>query len=218
MAKATPTQAWLWHRRFSHLNFDYINLLSKIDIVIGLPKLKYVKDQLCSSYKLSKAKRSSFKSKVVSSSKGRLNLLHMDLCGPMRVASINGKRYILASFPSDKMRQIMTTLSPFPNDKMFLLQQITINSYNVHPEENNNDQAEEGEKLQDNEFTNPLCALTQEEAESSSHNIEQARGNPSRPVQTRRQLAIDPEMYMYALTVSTAEPKTLRRQWLIRHR
>nr|GEZ34482.1 integrase, catalytic region, zinc finger, CCHC-type, peptidase aspartic, catalytic [Tanacetum cinerariifolium] len=65
MAKATPTQAWLWHRRLSHLNFDYINLLSKklphlnFDyinllskkyIMIGLPKLKYVKDQLCSSY------------------------------------------------------------------------------------------------------------------------------------------------------------------------
>nr|GEW83349.1 hypothetical protein [Tanacetum cinerariifolium] len=33
--------------------------------------------------------------KVVPSSKGRLNLLHMDLCGPMRVASINGKKYIL---------------------------------------------------------------------------------------------------------------------------
>ncbi|GJR69315.1 retrovirus-related pol polyprotein from transposon TNT 1-94 [Tanacetum coccineum] len=49
LAKASPTQAWLWHRRLSHLNFDYINLLSKKDIVIGLPKLKYVKDQLCSS-------------------------------------------------------------------------------------------------------------------------------------------------------------------------
>ncbi|GJS73448.1 integrase, catalytic region, zinc finger, CCHC-type containing protein [Tanacetum coccineum] len=86
---------WLWHRRLSHLNFDYINLLSKKDAVIGLPKLKYVKDQLCSSCEVSKAKRSSFKKKVVTSSKGRLNLLHMDLCGPMRVASINGKKYIL---------------------------------------------------------------------------------------------------------------------------
>ncbi|GKA85610.1 retrovirus-related pol polyprotein from transposon TNT 1-94 [Tanacetum coccineum] len=46
MAKASPTQAWLWHRRLSHLNFDYINLLLKKDVVIGLPKLKYVKDQL----------------------------------------------------------------------------------------------------------------------------------------------------------------------------
>ncbi|GJY68463.1 retrovirus-related pol polyprotein from transposon TNT 1-94 [Tanacetum coccineum] len=49
MAKPSPTQAWLWHRRLSHLNFDYINLLSKKDVMIGLPKLKYVKDQLCSS-------------------------------------------------------------------------------------------------------------------------------------------------------------------------
>nr|GEX86340.1 copia protein [Tanacetum cinerariifolium] len=95
MAKASPTQAWLWHRRLSHLNFDYINLLSKKDVVIGLPKLKYVKDQLCSSCEVSKAKRSSFKSKAVPSSKGSLNLLHMDLCGPMQVASINGKKYIL---------------------------------------------------------------------------------------------------------------------------
>nr|GEY78258.1 retrovirus-related Pol polyprotein from transposon TNT 1-94 [Tanacetum cinerariifolium] len=95
MAKATPTQAWLWHRRLSHLNFDYINLLSKKDIVIGLPKLKYVKDELCSSCELSTAKRSSFKSKVVPSSKGRLNLLYLELCGPMRVASINKKKYIL---------------------------------------------------------------------------------------------------------------------------
>nr|GFB65910.1 retrovirus-related Pol polyprotein from transposon TNT 1-94 [Tanacetum cinerariifolium] len=95
MAKASPTPEWLWHRRLSHLNFDYINLLSKKDVVIGLPKLKYVKDQLCSSCELSKAKRSSFKSKVVPSMKRRLNLLHKDLCGPMRVASINGKKYIL---------------------------------------------------------------------------------------------------------------------------
>ncbi|GKF54940.1 retrovirus-related pol polyprotein from transposon TNT 1-94, partial [Tanacetum coccineum] len=32
MAKASPTQAWLWDRRLSHLNFDYINLLSKKDV------------------------------------------------------------------------------------------------------------------------------------------------------------------------------------------
>nr|GEV54310.1 ribonuclease H-like domain-containing protein [Tanacetum cinerariifolium] len=50
MAKATSPQAWLWHRRLSHLNFDTINLLSKNDIVIGLPKLKFVKDHLCSSF------------------------------------------------------------------------------------------------------------------------------------------------------------------------
>nr|GEU43361.1 hypothetical protein [Tanacetum cinerariifolium] len=97
MAKASPTQAWLRHRRLSHLNFDYINFLSKKDVVISLPKLKYVKDQLCSSCELSKVKRNSFKSKAVPSSKGRLNLLHTDICGPTRVASINGKKYIIGT-------------------------------------------------------------------------------------------------------------------------
>nr|GEX31286.1 putative ribonuclease H-like domain-containing protein [Tanacetum cinerariifolium] len=95
LSKASPTQAWLWHRRLSHLNFDYINLLSKKDVVIGLPKLKYVKDQLCFSCEVSKAIRGSFKTKTVPCSKGRLNLLYMDLCGPIRVASINRKKYIL---------------------------------------------------------------------------------------------------------------------------
>nr|GEY55681.1 hypothetical protein [Tanacetum cinerariifolium] len=42
---------------------------------------------------------------------------------------------------------------------------------NVHAEENNNDQAEEGEQLQDDEFTNPLCASARDVAKSSSHNI-----------------------------------------------
>ncbi|GJZ75044.1 retrovirus-related pol polyprotein from transposon TNT 1-94 [Tanacetum coccineum] len=40
-------------------------------------------------------KRSLLKIKVVPSSKGLLNFIHMDLCGPMHVESINGKKYIL---------------------------------------------------------------------------------------------------------------------------
>ncbi|GJU55772.1 retrovirus-related pol polyprotein from transposon TNT 1-94 [Tanacetum coccineum] len=95
MNKATSSQAWLWHRRLSHLNFDTINLLSKNDIVTGLPKLKFVKDHCCSSCELGKAKRKSFHIKTTPSSKRRLQLLHMDLCGPMRVESINGKKYVL---------------------------------------------------------------------------------------------------------------------------
>nr|GEX30311.1 retrovirus-related Pol polyprotein from transposon TNT 1-94 [Tanacetum cinerariifolium] len=66
MAKATSSQAWLWHRH-----------------------------HLCSSCELGKAKRKSFHTKHTPSSKSQLQLLHIDLCGPMRVASINGKRYVL---------------------------------------------------------------------------------------------------------------------------
>nr|GEW93031.1 retrovirus-related Pol polyprotein from transposon TNT 1-94 [Tanacetum cinerariifolium] len=95
MAKATLSQVWLWHRRLSQLNFDTINLLSKNDIVIGLPKLKFAKDHLCSSCELGKAKQKSFQTKTTPSSKRRLQLLHVDLCGPMRVESINGNKYVL---------------------------------------------------------------------------------------------------------------------------
>nr|GEX46017.1 hypothetical protein [Tanacetum cinerariifolium] len=44
---------------------------------------------------LGKSKRASHPPKPVPNSKQRLHLLHMDLCGPMRIASINGKRYVL---------------------------------------------------------------------------------------------------------------------------
>nr|GEU32551.1 hypothetical protein [Tanacetum cinerariifolium] len=102
MAKASSSQAWLWHRRLSHLNFDTINLLSKNDIVVGLLKLKFIKDHLCSSCELGKAKRKSFHTKLTPSSQRRLHLLHMDLYGPMRVASINGKRYVNAGYKSQR--------------------------------------------------------------------------------------------------------------------
>nr|GEW96155.1 hypothetical protein [Tanacetum cinerariifolium] len=45
---------------------------------------------------------------------------------------------------------------------------------------------------------------------TKDHPLEQVHGNPSRLVQTRRQLATDPEMCMFALTVSTIEPKNIK--------
>ncbi|GJU33376.1 hypothetical protein Tco_1176965 [Tanacetum coccineum] len=45
---------------------------------------------------------------------------------------------------------------------------------------------------------------------TKNHPLEQVHGNPSKPVQTRRQLATDPEMCMFALTVSTAERKNIK--------
>ncbi|GJV73678.1 retrovirus-related pol polyprotein from transposon TNT 1-94 [Tanacetum coccineum] len=99
-------------------------------------------------------------------------------------------------------------------------------------EENNNDQAPNA-SFQEAEFINPFCTRVQEIGESSSRNIdntdvhsfqpqshdyrwtrdhplEQVRGNPTMPVQTRRQLATDPEMCMFALTVSIVEPKNIK--------
>ncbi|GJS09585.1 retrovirus-related pol polyprotein from transposon TNT 1-94 [Tanacetum coccineum] len=319
----------LWHQRLSHLNFDYINLLSKKDVLIGLPKLKYVKDQLCSSCEVSKAKRSSFKTKVVPSSKGRLNLLYMDLCGPIRVASINGKKYILSKgyrvynkrnqlivesihLRFDEIKEMTETsvandtsglvsqrqkasdydnFGPAPQlqhvspsadtttpsqqeldllfgplyDEFFNEGTSNVNKSssptdnskqqdtppttniqstlepttptNVNAEENNDNQAEDAH-FQPYEFVNLFCTPVQEIDESSSCNVDnsnmhtfdqprqfehrwtkdhplsQVHGNPSKSVQTRRQLATDPEMCMFALTVSTTEPKTIKEAML----
>ncbi|GJU18166.1 retrovirus-related pol polyprotein from transposon TNT 1-94 [Tanacetum coccineum] len=95
MARATSTKSWLWHQRLSHLKFDTINDLARNDLVTSLPKFKYHKEHLCPSYEQGKSKRASHPPKPVPKSKQRLHLLHMDLCGPMRIASINGKRYVL---------------------------------------------------------------------------------------------------------------------------
>ncbi|GJT16359.1 retrovirus-related pol polyprotein from transposon TNT 1-94 [Tanacetum coccineum] len=95
MARATSTKSWLWHQRLSHLNFDTINDLAKNDHVTGLLKLKYHKEYLCPSCEQGKSKKASHPPKPVPNSKQMLHLLHMDLCGPMRIESINGKRYVL---------------------------------------------------------------------------------------------------------------------------
>ncbi|GKA36658.1 integrase, catalytic region, zinc finger, CCHC-type containing protein, partial [Tanacetum coccineum] len=95
MSKATSTMSWLWHHRLSHLNFGTINDLTRLDLVDGLPKFKYGKDHLCSTCERGKIKKASHPPKLVPSDHFKLELLHMDLCGPMRVASINGKKYIL---------------------------------------------------------------------------------------------------------------------------
>nr|GEU56522.1 Gag-Pol polyprotein [Tanacetum cinerariifolium] len=92
MARATSTKSWLWHQHLSHLNFDTINDLAENDLVTGLLKLKYHKEHLCPSCEQGESKRASHPPKPVLNSRQRLHLLHMDLCGPMRIASINEKR------------------------------------------------------------------------------------------------------------------------------
>ncbi|GJX97916.1 retrovirus-related pol polyprotein from transposon TNT 1-94, partial [Tanacetum coccineum] len=95
LSKASKTKSWLWHRRLSHLNFGAINHLARHGLVRGLPKLKFEKDHLCSACALGKSTKKPHKPKSEDTNQEKLYLLHMDLCGPMRVASVNGKKYIL---------------------------------------------------------------------------------------------------------------------------
>ncbi|GKA54601.1 putative ribonuclease H-like domain-containing protein [Tanacetum coccineum] len=95
LSKASKNKSWLWHRRLNHLNFGTINDLARKDLVRGLPRLKFEKDHLCSACQLGKSKKHTHKPKTENTNLEVLNTLHMDLCGPMRVQTINGKKYIL---------------------------------------------------------------------------------------------------------------------------
>ncbi|XP_073049448.1 uncharacterized protein [Primulina eburnea] len=86
---------WLWHKRINHLNFKSIATISKLKLVSGLPNVDFAKDKVCNACQLGKQVRSTFKSKGRNSSARWLELLHMDLFGPIPVMSLGGKKYTL---------------------------------------------------------------------------------------------------------------------------
>ncbi|GJW22463.1 retrovirus-related pol polyprotein from transposon TNT 1-94 [Tanacetum coccineum] len=69
--------------------------LAKDGLARGIPKLKFQKDRLCSACALGKSKKSSHQPKAEDTNQEKLYLLHIDLCCPIHVESINGKKYIL---------------------------------------------------------------------------------------------------------------------------
>ncbi|GJZ71365.1 retrovirus-related pol polyprotein from transposon TNT 1-94 [Tanacetum coccineum] len=95
LSKASKNKSWLWHRRLNHLKFGTINDLARKDLVRGLPRLKFEKDYLCFTCQLGKSKKHTYKPKTENTNLEVLNTLHMDLCGPIRVQTINRKNYIL---------------------------------------------------------------------------------------------------------------------------
>ncbi|GJZ41899.1 hypothetical protein Tco_0588785 [Tanacetum coccineum] len=69
-----------------------------LDIMMEISRLKFQKDHLCSACALGKSKKTSHQPKAKDTNQEKLYLLHMDLCGPMRVASINGKSILQKAF------------------------------------------------------------------------------------------------------------------------
>ncbi|GKB44322.1 retrovirus-related pol polyprotein from transposon TNT 1-94 [Tanacetum coccineum] len=92
LSNASKTKSWLWHRRLSHLNFGAINHLARHGLVLGLPKLKFEKDHLCKACAIDKSKKKPHKPKFEYTNHEKLYLLHMDLCRPIHVESVNGKK------------------------------------------------------------------------------------------------------------------------------
>ncbi|WRX11446.1 Integrase [Theobroma cacao] len=85
--------SWLWHRRLGHVSMHTMSKLIKKNLVAGLSKLKFEKDRVCDACQLGKQVRTSFKTKKIMSTSRPLELLHIDLFGPINTTSLGGKSY-----------------------------------------------------------------------------------------------------------------------------
>ncbi|GJV24573.1 zinc finger, CCHC-type containing protein [Tanacetum coccineum] len=86
-------QAWLWHARLGHLNFDDINKMTRKNLVEGIPRINHV-GQICDACLLGKHSRTPFPNHAKFRSKNPLDLVYGDLCGPISPATHSGKKLI----------------------------------------------------------------------------------------------------------------------------
>jgi GAG-pre-integrase domain/Integrase core domain len=91
---AITSDSWLWHRKLAHISIDSIKKLIKLELVCGLPTNKIQIDSLCGACAQGKQSKSSFKSKNMVSTNKPLQLIHIDLFGPIDIPSLVRKRYV----------------------------------------------------------------------------------------------------------------------------
>ena len=84
----------LWHKRFGHASLHTLAKLHSKGLVKGLPLVKVDDMTSCDACSKGKMTRSSFPSKKIVSTSSPLELIHIDLCGPMRIQSYGGNRYM----------------------------------------------------------------------------------------------------------------------------
>nr|GEU67187.1 putative ribonuclease H-like domain-containing protein [Tanacetum cinerariifolium] len=94
-ANATLDESNLWHRKLGHIDFKTINKLVRGNLVRGLPSKFFGNYHTCVACQMRKQHKASWKTKIVSSICKPLQLLHMDLFGPVSIRSINKKTYCL---------------------------------------------------------------------------------------------------------------------------
>ena len=102
-ATPKPETAELWHRRFGHLGYHNLEALVREDMVDGIKvperDFKAQKAAVCEPCILAKHHQAPFPTSKRESTEP-LELLHMDLCGPMPVPSLGGSKYV-ATFLDD---------------------------------------------------------------------------------------------------------------------
>ena len=94
-AKASSDDSLLWHKRLSHLKFKTMNSLVKRELVRGRQQMEFTQEGLCEACQKGKSKKASHKGTDTSGITEPLQLLHMDLFGPVNVMSLSKKRYAL---------------------------------------------------------------------------------------------------------------------------
>ena len=99
-------ESWLWHMRLAHIHTNHLNKQKSKELVFGLPNIKFQNNRLCNACVKGKQIRTSFKSKDV---------LHMDLFGPSRTASLAGNYYALV-IVDDFSRYTWTLFLAYKND------------------------------------------------------------------------------------------------------
>ncbi|KAK1694085.1 hypothetical protein QYE76_010782, partial [Lolium multiflorum] len=87
---------WLWHRRLAHVNMRTLQSLHKGNHIVGLMEnVSFAKDRVCRACVEGKMHDSPHPSKTIISSKRILELLHVDLFGPVTHASLGAKKHCL---------------------------------------------------------------------------------------------------------------------------
>ena len=90
MVAGPSLELWKWHRRLGHLSFDLLSRLSGLNLVRGLPRLKFEKDLVCVPCRHGKMVTASHPPLTAVMTERLTELLHMDLVGPARVRSVGG--------------------------------------------------------------------------------------------------------------------------------
>lgn len=90
---AKTNKGWLWHQRLAHVGMRNLHKLLKGDHVLGLMNVSFEKNKICSACQTGKQVGAQHPSKNVMTTSRPLEMLHMDLFGPIAYISIGGNQY-----------------------------------------------------------------------------------------------------------------------------
>ena len=91
LIKEEASEAWLWHKRFCHQSFYTLQEMIRGDLVKGLPQFRNP-NEVCAHCISGKHSRASFLSSSYRAL-SVLELIHMDICGPINPQTVGGKKY-----------------------------------------------------------------------------------------------------------------------------